>query len=261
MSYASVMVPVDLGPAAVPRIKLAGGLAGRFGAVLIGVAALSVVEAQLIEDDGRPAGESLIEAEAVFQRLAGGRSRVEWRSAISEPSSFLAEQARAADLVVLNRPDPTIARGWTSTVAPGDFLLASGRPVLVAPPQVDTLSARCIIVGWKDTREARRAVRDSLPLLATAEEVFVIAVGTETPLESAQDVAEYLARHRVESTRTLKLEADGTIAEEILDTAVRFGADLVVSGAYGRSRLREWTFGGVTRELLDHAPVCCLLSH
>jgi len=156
------MVPVDLGPAAVPRIKLAGGLAGRFGAVLIGVAALSVVEAQLIEDDGRPAGESLIEAEAVFQRLAGGRSRVEWRSAISEPSSFLAEQARAADLVVVNRPDPTIARGWTSTVAPGAFLLASGRPVLVTPPHVDTLSARCIIVGWKDTREARRAVRDSL---------------------------------------------------------------------------------------------------
>jgi nucleotide-binding universal stress UspA family protein len=149
----------------------------------------------------------------------------------------------------------------TSLVSPGDFLLTSGRPVLVAPPQVDTLSARCIVVGWKDTREARRAVRDSLPLLATADEVFVIAVGTETALESAQDVAAYLARHGIERTTTLKLEPAGSIAEEILNTAARVGADLVVSGAYGRSRLREWTFGGVTRELLGHAPVCCLLSH
>src|SRR3954454_22550258 len=111
MSYASVMVPVDPSPTAVHRIKLASSLADRFGARLIGVAALSFVEAQIMEDDRRGVGEGLAEAQAVFRHAAGARNSIEWRSAVAEPGAYLSEQARAADLVVVSRHDPSVTTG------------------------------------------------------------------------------------------------------------------------------------------------------
>jgi nucleotide-binding universal stress UspA family protein len=146
-------------------------------------------------------------------------------------------------------------------VSPGALIMESGRPILVVPPLRDHVFANRILIAWKDTREARRAVWDSLPFLKRADVVFVVAIGGNDRKETANDVSAYLARHGITSRTLLRSTPHGSVAEDILQVADDEGANLIVSGAYGHSRSREWMFGGVTRDLLNDAPVCCLMSH
>ena len=270
-SYASVMVGLDLGPDAVARVKLAAGLVDRFGARMIGVAGRQPIQAVvgeagfatgvIIEQDQQFASEELQEVETTFRNAVGSRNRVSVRSGVERPGAFLLGQARAADLIVVGRQGRDDHSDWRFAVDPGDIVLQAGRPVLVTPPRIDSLSARRIVVAWKDTREARRAVWDALPLLREAEEVIVIAVGESAREAGALDVQEHLDQHGVKGKMLLHADRDMPVADELIRLAEENGADLIVSGAYGHSRTREWILGGVTRELLDHAPVCCLVAH
>jgi nucleotide-binding universal stress UspA family protein len=140
-------------------------------------------------------------------------------------------------------------------------MMNAGRPILVVPPQREHLVGDRIVIAWKDTREARRALWDSLPFLKRADTVFVIAVGPSDCKDSASDVSAYLARHGVASRAFVRPAPEKSAAHEIIRVAEDEGADLIVSGAYGHSRAREWIFGGFTRDLLDNIPVCCLFSH
>jgi nucleotide-binding universal stress UspA family protein len=148
---------------------------------------------------------------------------------------------------------------------PGVTILRAGRPVLLVPDDVDTLPARRVVVAWKDGRESRRAVQDALPFLCDASEVMIVEVceyGRELQgQKSAEDVAGYLRRHKVTMGAMAYLHTDRSVAGEILRFAKEEGADLIVAGGYGRSRLGEWMFGGVTRDLLTGSPMCCLFSH
>ena len=193
MSYSTVMVHVDLGsPGSMTerRVKLAGSLADSFDARLIGVAAqpcylpvsgiATACAPGLVENEQDRIRDELAQAEAVFRRGAGARNRIEWRSAISLPVPFIAEQARAADLIVVSRQAQSDASAWRFGVSPEELVLTVGRPVLIACPYDNDFSAQRVIVAWKDTREARRAVSDALPLLKAAKEVFVVAIGDET---------------------------------------------------------------------------------
>jgi nucleotide-binding universal stress UspA family protein len=121
-----------------------------------------------------------------------------------------------------------------------------------------------VLVAWKDTREARRAALDSLPLIKQAEEVTLVQIverGDHKPSiqASLSDVAAWLARHGVETVTTMPV-ASGK-PDQLGSVASDIGADLIVAGAYGHSRLREWVWGGVTRDLLTRTKLCSLLSH
>jgi len=129
----------------------------------------------------------------------------------------------------------------------------------MVPPGSERLSAKHVVVAWKDTREARRAVRDSLPFLKQAEDVSVIGIGE--PAQGGTDVCAYLRHHGIEARAYTRPGQIASMADELVRIAEQEGADLIVCGAYGHSRTREWVFGGVTRELLNHAPVCCLMAH
>jgi len=168
-------------------------------------------------------------------------------------------EARAADLLVVGRQAEDVAR----SLDPGSVVLRAGRPVIVVPPNIDTLEAARIIVGWKDTREARRALRDALPFLQRAEAVTIVEVSeTEARAHArAADVTRYLGRHKVQVGPSIAARTKGGVADELIRLAKVEGADLIVAGAYGHSRLGEWAFGGVTRDLLASSPVCCLFSH
>jgi len=137
--------------------------------------------------------------------------------------------------------------------------------VLVVPTGVDSLRAKHVVIGWKDTREARRAVQDSLPLLHEAEHVTIVEVCEEGMEEQAQrridDVAHYLTRHRIKVAARTVAHSKGPAADELIRVGREQSADLIVAGAYGHSRLGEWIFGGVTRGLLRSCPVCCLFAH
>ena len=206
------------------------------------------------------ASEELQEVETVFRDAVGSRDRVAFRSAVEIPTFFLAGQARAADLLVVGRQGRDDHGDWRFVVDPGDLALGAGRPILVTPPKVSVLSGKRVVIAWKDAREARRAVRDALPLLKAAEEVLVVAVG-ESGRAGALDVQEHLDGHGIKARTLVHARRESAVADELIRAAEREGADLIVAGAYGHSRTREWILGGVTRDLLDHAPIPCLLAH
>jgi nucleotide-binding universal stress UspA family protein len=271
-SYASLMVPIHLGGDAEGPIKLATSLADRFTSRLIGVAAAEIVvpyygdsteaaTALLVENARRTASYDITEAETLFRRIAGSNSTIEWRSSLTEPRGFILSQSRAADLLVLGRQGPDDADRGRMAVSANNLVMDLGRPILLVPPQVEYLSARHIVVAWKDTREARRAVWDALPFLVRAELVCVASVGPEANEQGIADVCSYLSEHHVAARPVSRGGDIVSETHEIIDIAQQQGADLIVAGAYGHSRMREWLFGGMTSELLDTAPLCCLISH
>lgn len=271
-SIASIMVPLNLGGGAEDRVKLAASLAERFKSRLIGIAAeefivpyvgegTASIDAILIEEAKRKASENVASAETLFRRNTGALKDVEWRCAIDVPRSFVLDQARAADLVIVARQGSEDAGQGRMALSPGDLVMDLGRPLLVVPPDVEHLAARHIVVAWKDTREARRAVWDALPFLKKAETVTVLSVGSGAEEQGATDVSEYLALHGVASRAVIRPNSASSAADEITGYAREQNADLIVCGAYGHSRMREWMFGGMTADLLESTPVCCLMSH
>ena len=122
---------------------------------------------------------------------------------------------------------------------------------------------RNVLIAWKDTPEARRAVVDALPILREAKDVMVaeIAEDDDKPaaLSGVKDVVAWLSRHGVLASGQVPDEC-GHAAAQLGRIASEVGAGLVVAGAYGHSRLREWVFGGVTKELINPSKRCSLLS-
>lgn len=271
-SFASILVHFDLTPQSKSRGRLAMGIAADFGSHLIGVAAEQMlapiytdmtpnVSVTLMDDERARVESDLAAARASFVSIVGAGNNVEWRSDISDPRRFLAEQARAADLVVVGRKAGGDPRDGGLGVSPGAAAMECGRPILVAPPKIDRLSAKRVVVAWKDTREARRAIRDSMPFLQRAEEVLVVSATLELRDRGAEDVVSYLGRHGVTARSVVRAGEISSIAGEVLEVAREAEAGLIVSGAYGHSRTREWIFGGVTHDLLQHSNVCLLMSH
>jgi nucleotide-binding universal stress UspA family protein len=270
MSYATIMVHVDLDESSDARLRLAAELAKRFDATLIGTSA-ALVPAEYgpylgptkfaQEQDGVSA--LLARCEVAFRQMAAGTGiKHEGRAANDLPDEVVAREARAADLVVVGRVSPSTS--VLRAVDTGRAVLRAGRPVLVVPLGVETLGAERIVIGWKDTREARRAVLDALPFLHEAKHVRIVEVADAGDDARAQrrldDVAHYLMRHRIAADpRVLTQTHD--VGDALMRIAHEDSADLIVAGAYGQSRLGEWVFGGATRSLLSGCPVCCLLSH
>lgn len=272
MSYASIMVAVDDGLHAARRVRLAADLAHRLGARVVGAAACrpdypqgygetAVPMDMVIEEIRQAALTKLTGVEQIFRNASCLNDRVEWRSDLDHPMRFLERQARVADLVVVGRYAQNEGVSLGAAVDLGDALMGLGRPVLVVPPGVEHLEGKRILVGWKNTPQTRRAVSDALPLLRRAEAVQVLRVADDEDRSEIEDVARHLALHDVNATAHLTKPSSQTAAEELQRAAVEADADLIVTGAYGYSRLREWFFGGVTRDLLDEASVCCLMSH
>lgn len=268
-TYSNIMVPMDLRDETKARAKLAIHLADRFSARVIGVAGQEIKTplyfegtdagvASIMDIQAEQATKAIAQAEATFRSIAGARNRVEWRQALVSPTAYALHQARAADLIVAAQPrsnDPVDPLAVDS----GDLVMDAGRPVLFVPPQTEYLAAKRIVIGWKESREARRAVWDSLPFLKAAEDVYVVSI--EGAADSLDDVKAYLGSHGVRAHILNRSNPDGSVGDELIAVARIEGADLIVAGAYGHSRAREWAFGGATRDLLHHSPLCCLMAH
>jgi nucleotide-binding universal stress UspA family protein len=145
-------------------------------------------------------------------------------------------------------------------------LFESGRPVILVPESCRSMGPpRRILVAWSPEREATRAVNDALPLLRGAEMVTILAVaegrGINGEKDPGTDIAHHLARHDVK-TEVKHVPANGRTAQSVvLDEARYCGADLIVMGGYGHSRLSEWLFGGVKRDMMDDLKIPVLMAH
>ncbi len=168
MTLAAIMVSVEFDQASEARIKLAAELAARFKSLLIGVAGWPLLKRSHKEFPKAESVESVSkELEKLgekFRTIVGEiTDRVEWRSSMDLPREVIPKEARAADLVVIGQG--ILPGDVAHTYDPGTIILAAGRPVLVVPPDVDRHDFSRALIAWKDTREARRAVRDAVPLL------------------------------------------------------------------------------------------------
>ena len=273
MSYAALMVHVDVEGDLGPQVKVAGELAGLFDAHLIGIAGWAPMSVFLAEDalkDPMPPipplqdmKSALDERGRQFRAAVECSDRtVEWRSSLDFPADYIAREARAADLIIIGNGSKN--RDPFRALDPGDLLLKAGRPVLVVPKGVGSFSIKRIAVAWKDVREARRAVFDALPLLKMAKSIMIIEVSegdADPSWNRVKDVSSYLAQHHIENISERLQPCEIGTAQSLLRVVQSENIDLIVAGAYGHSRLGEWVFGGVTRGLLADTPVCCLLSH
>ncbi|MDP3802333.1 universal stress protein [Brevundimonas sp.] len=276
MTYASILVAVEDGEESDSRLELACDLAIAFDSLLIGLSVGSI--APPLYDPlagGAMVGELLTlyrdmaeadveRARLRFAEIAADRAvETEWRGGVGYPAEFLSRAARAADLVIVggrNRHAPDHAPGVA------DVLMGCGRPVLVTPPtRVRSPIGNPALVAWKDCREARHALAGALPLLQRASGVTLFSVRAAEEQESADgemaEVVRYLARHDIHAEPVLALAGQEPAGRQILDEAVAREAGLIVAGAYGHARLREWALGGVTRSLIADSTVCLALAH
>jgi nucleotide-binding universal stress UspA family protein len=275
MAYATVMVGLSVDQPNEARLEIAGQLAERLGARVIGIAAAefspplyftSGEQAQKLVDQGRAAIKNRVaEVESEFRAAMQNRvTEVEWRCAEDFPSRYIVQQARASDILVVGEAGrATIADPFVQ-VSPSDLVMQTGRPLLVVPDACNWLDLRSVMIAWKDTAEARRAVADALPLLHKASDITIVEIVEEqadrtAALSRVKDVAAWLSRHGVSASGQVPEECGeaGGLLERI---ASEVGAGVVVAGAYGHSRLREWILGGVTRRLVNPSSRCSLLS-
>jgi nucleotide-binding universal stress UspA family protein len=273
MTVASVMVYVDPAQQAEEQVRVARSIATKFEASVIGVSAFAVepdfvaegvIIAETTPEDLKRMKTALAEKEQWFRDIVGfPKEKVEWRWGIEYPTVFLANEARSADLVVIKSKQEKVDP--YHLIDPAGAVLRMGRPTILVPEHVHELQADRVVVGWKDTREARLAVHDALPFLTKASRVTIVEICTSDDQDWARrrvrDVAKYLHAHGVKSETDVRVHMAESDARHLIHVAKEDGADLIVTGAYGHSRLGEWIFGGMTRGLLDEAPFCLMMSH
>jgi nucleotide-binding universal stress UspA family protein len=274
MDYKTVMVGLALDRPNDACLRVAGDIAERFGARIIGVAASDLrppmyfadgdFAQKLLDEEAAAIGRRLSELEAEFRASVERRaSAVEWRSARSLPVPYLLQQARAADILVIGARPETLVDP-SAAPDPSDLVMQAGRPLIVVPPTVEWLDLRSVLVAWKDVREARRAVFDALPILAAAKEVTVAEIpeqdgGRAEALAHVADVATWLRGHGI-TANTVVPEKTGAVTGQLENIATHVGAGAVIAGAYGHSRFREWVLSGVTRHLATQSRRCAFLS-
>ena len=200
---------------------------------------------------------------AVFMANSAGSHRLHWTEAAPDGVWGFARQALYTDLLILGQRDP---EDPTEGELPADFvptlLVESGRPALVLPyaGPVGGMGDN-VLIAWKETREAARAVAAALPWLRKASQVHVAAYGEDAPSTSAS-LRDYL---RAQDVPQVTLHPggveEGDVGGKLLSLAADLGSDLLVMGCYGHSRAREWVLGGATMSMLQSMTVPVLMSH
>jgi nucleotide-binding universal stress UspA family protein len=271
--FKTIIVHVDDDPHLDARLQAAAWLANAHGAHLVGSASTGLSWPAYALLTGSMAVAPADEFDALRERARaslrrfGERARrlgvasVEERLVEDESRAALLLQARYADLVVTGQDRPD---GGAERALPQHLALHSARPVLVVPPAyAGQPLTGTIVAGWDGSVPALRALTAALPLLIQANTVRLALVNPEREAglhgeEPGADMAAWLARHgvRVEVVVERTAAAPG---QALLDIAER--CSLLVSGAFGHSRYRELLLGGVTRTLLERAPLPVLLAH
>jgi len=275
--YRDIITHLDATPADEVRLSHAETIATLFGAHLTGIYTNMLPEAigyaaemgaaAIIEMEQRLRQQGVDRAAILAERLTRLSVASELRK-IEELSPVLrasvAREARWADLFIASCPRDSDDRKWSTMIE--TVLFEGGHGVYLIPPGLKARDAiRTIMVGWVDTREAARAITEAMPLLRLATTVHLLGVreyaSEAAALASLSDIAAHLARHGVKTSINVKHASDKSVANALLDQAHRVSADLIVAGAYGHSRLREWLLGGATRELLELSDIPLLMAH
>lgn len=276
-SLKQLLVHLDASPQAAQRLEAACRIGQAHGSAVTALYAVTpaFVELPFAPEIGPGVAASLHErddelrtrARAAFDRvLAAPGMKASWAEVGNNPiMGVFAQQALYADLLVLGQAAPAEKR---ADGVPADFvetvLVSSGKPALVFPfiGSPSTIG-ETIVVAWKPTREAARAVSAALPLLQRAGQVHVLSWSDadESVGGHGLSLEGYLQLHGVKAVWHRETQESGLIGELLLSRAFDLEADLLVMGCYGHSRAREWVLGGVSRTVLRSMTLPVLLAH
>jgi len=276
MGYKTILVHIDTGKRCAVRIEVAIRLAQQHDSHLVALHVVPPFEAPdyvlaevgpaILEAQKKATAIELARAETEFTRLVSGAGlrSIEWRTAIADPAEAMTLHARYADLVVIGQTEASDGANIAADF-PERLVLAAGRPVLILPSVGSfPVIGKRVLVAWNPSREATRAVTDSIPLLRLASSVHVMAVNPrrgEHGSVPGADIGLYLARHGVRVEVKSDQGAEIDVGNELLSRAADLDADLIVMGGYGHSRLKEWVLGGATRTVLESMTAPVLMSH
>ena len=275
--FRTILVHVDNERGAAERTRCAIDLAKRFDATLLGLTAgvpqlpmelyADAIGSVAIGPDYSDFDRKHVQAEfgktaAAFKAWTDGSGlETDWRAVFESPSIAIIRAATAADLIVLGVGDHSLIGNYNAPSA-GDVVLRTGRPVLVVPQGQNGMNVRNVVIAWKETAEAQRAIADAIPFMKEAKSVTLVQIHEAGARDgSLADPEAFLVRHGVAAKTAVLPKGSEPVDQQIVAFAKKSGADLIVAGAYGHTRLREWVFGGVTRGLLLNSPIPCLFSH
>lgn len=274
-----IVLHLSTGTSAIGTVDYAVSVARTFGAHLAGIAfaldpfvppAMGIgdaLPADWIDEQREEAQAAADAAIAKFEEAArrDGLSAESRRldASLAGAGTIFGEIARRFDLSIVRQAEPE--RSPVEDLVVEAALFESGRPVLVVPyVHKDALRLGRVMVCWDGSRNAARAVGDAMPLLKCAKAVEVVTVlgekGKSDEIPGA-DIAEHLARHELKVELNRIPAIDGDVMDAILSHAADVGAELLVMGGYGHSRLREFILGGVTRGILKTMTVPTFMSH
>jgi nucleotide-binding universal stress UspA family protein len=235
-------------------------------------AGMTAVGDEMVSPGGMVSG-ALREAEAAESVEQHFKSKLrlhgiagEWHLVADGDSAALIELAKSVDLTILGQRPTNSQSDGSSRFRPEDIVLTAGRPVLIVPyaGAFETVGKR-VLIAWDGTREANRALHDALPLFNEAEATVVFVGSHERDLEqhrsALERVVHHLHHHGVAAKTEETLRGGLAVSDVLLSRAADLTADMIVSGGYHHSPLREALLGGVSRELLKHMTVPVLMSH
>ncbi len=284
MAVKDILVHLDASPRSDAWLSVAAALAAKHAAHLTGLMIVDLPPPEVFY--GFPSAFLDVErADDVIARMRAARMQEaatveakfrdrlrrdglagEWRVVEGDTGEVLALHGRYADLTIVGQPDPAADTGRTTDLSLGE-LMTSGRPLLVLPfaGSFEALGAN-VLVGWNASREAARAVNDAIPLLQAAKKVTVLSINPRRGIAGdgevpAADIALHLARHGIAAEAAHTVADDISDGDALLSYAADIGADLLVCGMYGHSRLHELAFGGVTRSLLSEMTLPVFMVH
>jgi nucleotide-binding universal stress UspA family protein len=191
---------------------------------------------------------------------AGEGAAVGWREVEGREGEVIGTYGRLFDLIVIGRTKADAAARWRESCETA--LFESGRPVLLASADAPATIGKVVVVAWNGSTESARTIAFGMPLLLGAERVEVLSVeGHMVSGPSGSQVTSHLLRHGIPASSRTLAPGQRPAGEAILDEAGDLGADLVLKGAFTRSRFRQVVFGGTTQHILDFATVPVLLAH
>jgi nucleotide-binding universal stress UspA family protein len=273
MAIKDILVQVDRAASCRNRFEIAARLAESFDAHLTGIFVVPPLHIPVYTGIAVPTAMAQIAAEykddlaasakTLFQELESSwESRVSWVVEEDEVSIGITRHAGTNDLLVVGQHDKNDSGDINAGVVER-VCLSSGRPVLVVPYNSSgSIPGGTVMVAWNGRREAIRAVHDSMPFLEAANAVHVVSVGNHEYDElPGVDLAEHLARHGITVETESVSNKGGSDGEILLALARRYGADMMVMGAYGHSMVRETVLGGASRYILREMNIPLLMSH
>ncbi len=276
-SLKQLLVHLDASPQATQRLEAACRIGQAHGAAVTALYAVmpGFVELPFAPEIGPGVAASLRErddelrtrARAAFDKvLAAPGMKASWAEVGNDPiMGVFAQQALYADLLVLGQAAPAEKR---AEGVPADFvetvLVSSGKPALVLP-YIGTSSTigETVVLAWKPTREAARAVSAALPLLQRARQVHVLSWSDEDEAVGGEGLSlgPYLQLQGVKAIWHREMSEPDLLGELLLSRAFDLEADLLVMGCYSHSRAREWVLGGTSRTVLRSMTLPVLMAH